>query len=229
MKCKRHPYEAGSGVCASCLRERLLDVLAAQTARPDPILFPSSLSPHRRSDDSAAPRRHLLFFSTPQVGPSRSRLKRSFLSSLLFSHHQSEEPDSNPPIAKRSGAIYWISTLIPRRRRTLRTKTTKPVEASIRVCEGDTVSENGYSTETSGISREAMPTPMRIRNQNRHSRGLSMCLSPLFREAPSGRKFQAEAAAAVEVGLSDELRRETRREDLGLKQRSRLARFGTFR
>ncbi|KAM0936750.1 putative protein OCTOPUS [Dioscorea sansibarensis] len=227
MKCKRHPYEAGSGVCASCLRERLLDVLAAQTARPDPILFPPSLSPRRRSNDSAAPRRHLLFFSTPQVAPSRSRLKRSFFSSLLFSHPQSEEPDSNPPIAKRSGAIYWISALIPRRRRTLRTKvtTTKPVEASIGVCKEDTVSESGYSTETSGVSREAMPTPMRRRNQNRHSRGLSMCLSPLVREASSGSRFQA---AAEEAGFSDELRREAGREDLGLK-RSRLARFGTFR
>ncbi|KAJ0975381.1 hypothetical protein J5N97_017346 [Dioscorea zingiberensis] len=173
MKCKRHPYELCPGVCASCLRERLLAVVADQTAHPDPTLFPSSQSPHHRCDDSATPRCHLLFFSTPQVPPSfgASRWKRS-----LFSHPRSEEPDSNSLTGKRSGAIHWLSALIPGRRQTGKTKkTTKPVETAIRVCERDTVSEGGYSTGTCGTSPAAMPmpmpTPIRGRNQMRHGGG----------------------------------------------------------
>lgn len=90
MKCKKHPYELGVGVCASCLRERLLALIAAQNdlpaehhrLRPDPppqppppLVFPRSVSPyvsHRRSDSSASYGRHYShrFFSTPQVGPT---------------------------------------------------------------------------------------------------------------------------------------------------------------
>ncbi|MQM20161.1 hypothetical protein Taro_053176 [Colocasia esculenta] len=80
MKCKKHPYEQGVGVCASCLRERLLELVAAQTGRaqqlhsggggghqfqrslsgaaaqqiPPPLVFPRSVSPYvsrRRSVD----------------------------------------------------------------------------------------------------------------------------------------------------------------------------------
>lgn len=93
MKCKNHPYELGVGVCASCLRERLLALIASQNVvpadhhrrlpesppqPPPPLVFPRSVSPyasHRRSlgaDASAACGRHYnhRFFSTPQVGPS---------------------------------------------------------------------------------------------------------------------------------------------------------------
>ncbi|XP_010934887.1 uncharacterized protein [Elaeis guineensis] len=94
MKCKKHPYELGVGVCASCLRERLLDLIATQNElptehhhlRPDPppqppppaLVFPRSVSPyvsHRRSVGSEASaaygrRYNHRFFSTPQVGPT---------------------------------------------------------------------------------------------------------------------------------------------------------------
>ncbi|XP_064984203.1 uncharacterized protein LOC135624482 [Musa acuminata AAA Group] len=95
MKCKSHPYEQGVGVCASCLRERLLALVAAQNELsanhhrrrrsdpppqpPPPLVFPRSSSPyvsHRRSvgfDASPAhphPHHNTRFFSTPQVGPT---------------------------------------------------------------------------------------------------------------------------------------------------------------
>ncbi|XP_008788713.2 uncharacterized protein LOC103706403 [Phoenix dactylifera] len=93
MKCRNHPYELGVGVCASCLRERLLALIAAQNElpaenhcqQPDlpsqpplPLVFPRSGSPyvsHRRSvgsDACPAYGRHFnhRFFSTPQVGPT---------------------------------------------------------------------------------------------------------------------------------------------------------------
>jgi hypothetical protein len=89
MRCARHPYEGGVGVCAPCLRDRLLALAAAQNAasslpppppppeeqEPEPV-FPRSVSPYvcRRKSDASAPRGRppgsLLFFRTPQVGPA---------------------------------------------------------------------------------------------------------------------------------------------------------------
>jgi len=95
MRCKKHPFQAGGGgVCATCLRDRLL-VLAAERngssspppraqaqaqppPAPEPAAFPRSVSPYlsrRKSDASGAGgalRHHpsLLFFRTPQVGPA---------------------------------------------------------------------------------------------------------------------------------------------------------------
>ncbi|XP_040379346.1 uncharacterized protein LOC102699401 [Oryza brachyantha] len=84
MRCRRHPYEGGVGVCAPCLRDRLLALAAAQneasslppTPLPEPVpVFPRSVSPYvcrRKSDASGARKRapSLLFFRTPQVGPA---------------------------------------------------------------------------------------------------------------------------------------------------------------
>ncbi|WOL05456.1 hypothetical protein Cni_G14185 [Canna indica] len=93
MKCKSHPYEQGAGVCASCLRERLFALIAAQNELssnnhhrhrrsdpapppPPPLVFPRSVSPYvsrRRSagsDASPARPHYLRFFSTPQLGPT---------------------------------------------------------------------------------------------------------------------------------------------------------------
>ncbi|CAL9115470.1 unnamed protein product [Musa textilis] len=95
MKCKKHPYELGAGVCASCLRERLLALVAAQDglsprdyhynnhrrrfdAPPDPpappVAFPRSVSPYlpprRSAGSSASHHSDRRFFSTPQLGPT---------------------------------------------------------------------------------------------------------------------------------------------------------------
>ncbi|EES12746.1 uncharacterized protein LOC8060456 [Sorghum bicolor] len=91
MRCARHPYEGGVGVCAPCLRDRLLALAAAQNAasslppplpppeppEPEPVFPRSVSSPYvcrRKSDASSAPRGRppgsLLFFRTPQVGPA---------------------------------------------------------------------------------------------------------------------------------------------------------------
>ncbi|XP_062226574.1 uncharacterized protein LOC133924861 [Phragmites australis] len=83
MRCGRHPYEGGVGVCALCLRDRLLALAAAQNeasslppSEPEPeLVFPRSVSPYvcrRKSDASGARWRPpgLLFFRTPQVGPA---------------------------------------------------------------------------------------------------------------------------------------------------------------
>ncbi|KAJ0970758.1 hypothetical protein J5N97_018717 [Dioscorea zingiberensis] len=261
MKCKRHPYEAGPGVCASCLRDRLLDVLAAQIAlaetprrRPEPILLPTSISPHRRSVDSAGPRHQHLFFSTPQVGPSSTASacrSRSFLSSL-FSHPRSNEARPDPEKPKRSASISWIYALIPRSRRRKKPKVSSPPPMR-RACrdrgmspaaeeeeERDTASESGYSTEASGMSRRAMPTPTRAHHHQRHRHGGSgfggfpMCLSPLLRASPAGRR--CHAAPASEIGFSGDLRPVLVHprsggggDSFGPNRSRKLADFGRFR
>ncbi|KAK6919894.1 hypothetical protein RJ641_015798 [Dillenia turbinata] len=100
MRCKKHSTDlsASIGVCASCLRERLISIIAAQQAlersralsaaedhyhrrnsdaNPPPLIFPRSVSPYicRRSDaDSNCHHHHsisdLRFYSTPQVNPT---------------------------------------------------------------------------------------------------------------------------------------------------------------
>ncbi|XP_062184933.1 uncharacterized protein LOC133888634 [Phragmites australis] len=88
MMCGRHPYEGVVGVCAPCLRDRLLALAAAQNEaaslppppplQPEPepeLLFPRSVSPYvcRRNSDASGARGRppgLLFFRTPQVGPA---------------------------------------------------------------------------------------------------------------------------------------------------------------
>ncbi|KAE8701908.1 KH domain-containing protein [Hibiscus syriacus] len=106
MRCKKHLADLSSrvGVCATCLRERLLELIAAQEQRaqliraattaagddcrkpdPPPPIFPRSVSPYvgrgKSDDDSGTWIRHQRFYSTPQVGPTYSAATASYLGS----------------------------------------------------------------------------------------------------------------------------------------------------
>ncbi|KAK6162736.1 hypothetical protein DH2020_002577 [Rehmannia glutinosa] len=99
MRCKKHPADFSSsvGVCASCLRERLFAIMAAQAqaqaqqdcrksdtqqSQATPLSFPRSVSPYisrRKSDTNTATwqlhghhHHQQRFYSTPQVGPTGS-------------------------------------------------------------------------------------------------------------------------------------------------------------
>ncbi|KAH6755088.1 hypothetical protein C2S52_018534 [Perilla frutescens var. hirtella] len=123
MRCKKHPADQSCsvGVCASCLRERLVAVIAVQAQAqalkqalqdcrksdsqlPQPLSFPRSVSPYisRRKSDTAAATWRPLFYSTPQVGPNASFTveiksnKKSRFSSLfrgLFRSKTDNKPD----------------------------------------------------------------------------------------------------------------------------------------
>jgi hypothetical protein len=135
--CARHPYEDGVGVCAPCLRDRLLALAAAQNEAsslpppppPEPeLVFPRSVSPYvcRRKSDASAPRGRppgLHFFRTPQVGPAygggvgfkkgdigfrRRRSGRFSVLAALFGHRSEKE---------KCGARkhwFWLPGLMPR-------------------------------------------------------------------------------------------------------------------
>ncbi|GMI73900.1 hypothetical protein like AT2G44600 [Hibiscus trionum] len=108
MRCKKHLADLSSsvGVCSTCLRERLLELIAAQVQaeaqaqkailaraaaddcrknEPPPLIFPRSVSPYvsrRKSDDNSATWiQHQRFYSTPQVGPTYSATTTSYLDS----------------------------------------------------------------------------------------------------------------------------------------------------
>ncbi|PIA32572.1 hypothetical protein AQUCO_04400043v1 [Aquilegia coerulea] len=126
MRCNRHVSDLSSsiGVCATCLRERLFILIAAQVEEnrrktedrrksdahhPPPLVFPRSVSPYicRRSDDSSWHNNDRRFYSTPQLGPTfkdsstsiRSNKKKhshkfSLLSTLFRSSRSEKSSDS---------------------------------------------------------------------------------------------------------------------------------------
>lgn len=144
MRCRKHPYESGVGVCAACLRGRLLALAAAQnqapslpptpTPPPEPVpLFPRSVPPYvcpRKSDAASGPWRHpssRLFFRTPQVGPGTGfeegdigfqirRRRGGKLSALaaLFGHRHHQDGSEEKGGDRRHGS--WLAGIMPRAR-----------------------------------------------------------------------------------------------------------------
>ncbi|CAL9124414.1 unnamed protein product, partial [Musa textilis] len=125
MKCRHHSHESGAGVCASCLRERLLALGAARAdhsphgslshspspssppPQPLPLPLPSSASPlpcRRRSDASASAAcgRPHLSSGNHEAGPSSSVGRRSgsakfSILSTLFGHHHRRSEEATMP------------------------------------------------------------------------------------------------------------------------------------
>lgn len=249
MKCKAHPYANKVGVCAPCLRERLLALAASQneasSPSPPPLppsnpisdYFPRSVSPyiscHRRSDASSAGRRHhhhhppsLLFFRTPQVGPSapleegsitferKKSHKFSLISALFGAHHSrsgknSEISEMDSPTRSKSGS--WIYSLV---KKTRRSKVTE-IDSLPRKNWWDPDQERGLSPDRNCDSLESgscvsdspwrpAPSPMRrgVGHRKRHgASGFAVCLSPLVRPSPAHRRSQVS-----ETGFSGDLK-----------------------
>ncbi|GAV71806.1 hypothetical protein CFOL_v3_15295 [Cephalotus follicularis] len=116
MRCKKHSSDLSSsvGVCSSCLRERLIALIAAQAQaqaqqaqllqrattiddhlrkqdhRPPPLVFPRSVSPYvtrRKSDHSSPatwPQFDHRFYSTPQLGPTSATSTSTFTNSRSY-------------------------------------------------------------------------------------------------------------------------------------------------
>ncbi|XP_031484562.1 uncharacterized protein LOC116253728 [Nymphaea colorata] len=149
MRCRFHPCDPGRvGVCASCLRERLEALVAERERRkpvsasslvsaarqssvtassvatscPDfPLSFPRSVSPYVSARD-----RESLFFSTPQLNPSKKnhhqdvnhspvprKEKRFSLFSAIFGRRK---PSETPPAVSSSSSppsSSWLSSILP--------------------------------------------------------------------------------------------------------------------
>ncbi|KAH0470666.1 hypothetical protein IEQ34_000389 [Dendrobium chrysotoxum] len=246
MTCKRHPYEVGVGVCATCLRERLWALIAAQnklasaagdaqtypTPRNPHLSFPRSASPyfaHRRSvgSDGTAINR---FFTTPPAGNISRRKPHSFWSSVFGPpRSESSEPRSS---------FSWISTLIRRKKsRKLfeAAGSPPPLERGMslaRCRDEDDGADSDYSSDSSTVGRLPGPTPIRPQAARPHrtgdggGRGFSgfvVCLSPLVRSNHNRRRAEP---------VNDQIRRHVSFGDnrsVAVNRSRKLADFGRFK
>ncbi|KAL5707940.1 hypothetical protein ACHQM5_018787 [Ranunculus cassubicifolius] len=126
-------------IVASCLRDRLFVLIAAQVEEnrrktedrrksdahnQPPLLFPRSVSPYicRRSDDSSWHNNDRRFYSTPQIGPTFSSFNdnsttkkhsssKFSLLKILFRSSRSEVSDiSDPTVSNGSSPISTSSS-----------------------------------------------------------------------------------------------------------------------
>ncbi|XP_020574717.1 uncharacterized protein LOC110020811 [Phalaenopsis equestris] len=214
MRCKIHPSDPGTGVCASCLRERLTNLSAAVANAGDADFSPTS----RRNLGRFTAKSFGLRPADPDsdgAGGRRKHIGRfSFLSSLL-THSVHKETNSDSEFAKPSRTRSWISSMIRGRRMQKRKKRSPPRFVVDERVSGrgmspvekeestDFDSESGYHTD---------PFPMRQQDVNHYGgrqprrnyrlMGFSLCFSPLMRPSPGNRKNQVPS----EVGFSGELR-----------------------
>ncbi|URD89245.1 transposon protein [Musa troglodytarum] len=199
MKCTRHPLDDGVGVCAPCLRERLLALDAAtapspddrkattQTPSPPPLPFPRSVSPY-----------------VPRSAAGGSR-RASFLSALFGrrGHGNLERR------AQRSSS--WLSALLHGRRR----KMTSCISFADDAAEpgrdwgmSPERSRGGCDAEPPWGPWRPQPSSMMWATADHHHHhgsglaGFAMCFSPLA--AASSRRRRSRVA---EFGFSGELPR----------------------
>ncbi|CAK8560037.1 unnamed protein product [Lathyrus sativus] len=152
MRCKKHLPDISStvGVCASCLRERLLKVVeseaqpsrvsVSETKPPLQPIFPQSVSPfvaHRKSDDR---RQEVLFQSTPHGDrrlsaacdgaakqSSKRRIRRFWILSDLYRPRSSKTDNSSGESCEASSSVSprsltWLSMILPGRRQNNRVR-----------------------------------------------------------------------------------------------------------
>ncbi|KAG2258590.1 hypothetical protein Bca52824_077884 [Brassica carinata] len=154
MRCKRHTVDLSSstaGVCASCLRERLLSLAASaavaeddnnhhQSRKSNNLIFPRSVSPYvtrRKSDACGGINRR--FIATPQVDTgfscrdfesnrSSTKPKASRRISNLFRASRSDDFDSDTKSrvscsSSSSSTRSWISSFLSRKQQPATTTT----------------------------------------------------------------------------------------------------------
>ncbi|XP_039126139.1 uncharacterized protein LOC120262137 [Dioscorea cayenensis subsp. rotundata] len=254
MKCKRHPCEGGVGVCASCLRERLLLLAAAQNAIPDllpsqqqkQLVFPGSVSPYlsRRlsiGDDEPEPRRRLQrFLSTPEsraIGP-----KRFSLFSALFGYSRSEAIVTDLNGVKGSSPGSWFSAITRWRGKKPKDQSRKSWRAPDKGMSPDRESAAGDEGSPSSSGDEAEPrlpgpTPARkfpAKGKQRGSSisGFAVCLNPLVRASPNQLRCTgidtAAWIAAGELHGGSTNPRQHRHLALGPNRSKKLADLGKF-
>ncbi|XP_022851531.1 uncharacterized protein LOC111373255 [Olea europaea var. sylvestris] len=190
MKCKNHAADLSSavGVCASCLQERLVALIAAQAEKeaqegrrnfdtqPAPPAFPRSVSPYvsrRKFDDATT---WHLRCSSPQVAPASSvtvEVKKNSGGrfSLLFSglfRSKTEQLDSDSGPISDPGVAGTASspTILPARRK----KQSRTLSLDNNVIEGH---RRNYGNHNRGMS----PARYSDEDESHFPGGLSGCSS----------------------------------------------------
>ncbi|KAJ8505288.1 hypothetical protein OPV22_006174 [Ensete ventricosum] len=198
MKCERHPFETGVGVCASCLRQRLLAITApAQAASspehpsPLPFPFPRSVSPYG-SRRTAGSRRY------------------SSVVSALFGQHEPGDRDRKPQKSRS-----WLSALL-RGRRKKNMSSVYPPEDAAAGSSWDPEPEFRYGAKSPCRSWHRKRPPMREPTGEHHHRDgddptrFATCFSPLMIASCSRRRSRME-----EIGFSKQGPHHRRRASTG--------------
>ncbi|KAG6537752.1 hypothetical protein ZIOFF_002848 [Zingiber officinale] len=186
MRCARHPFEDGIGVCATCLRERLLVLRASVAGGTSPFASPSPAPLSFRR--SASPR-------VPAASEKLKSAKPSILTSL-FGRGLERKP-------RRSSS--WISALLHGGRPEKIKNTSRPFSLT---------SNRGMSPENRReppLPRQSNISPTRSataeHHRHCHSGGLSgfaICFSPL---ATANHPNNNRRSRVSEFGFSGELQR----------------------
>ncbi|KAE8666965.1 Detected protein of unknown function [Hibiscus syriacus] len=215
MRCKKHLADLSSsvGVCSTCVRERLLELIAAQAqaqaeaqkallaravaddcrmSDPPPLIFPRSVSPYvsrRKSDDNSA----------TWIQHQRSRSEK-------FNSDPHRDSCDEPPSASASPS--WFATIFavrwkkqqsskasrvaefdqfgPGDRRSSRVLD-RGMSPAIEVDSGDECDRppSGGSPEVSPRWKRTPTTARRSRSGTRNVSGLAFCMSPLVWASPN--------------------------------------------
>lgn len=198
MTCTLHPSSQDCvGVCASCLRQRLLFLIEASESgagersrksdqEPPQIIFPRSVSPYIRRS-SAASHHHHLFYGTPQIGPATFEKKKgkknglSLLASLFGASRSGEIEKDDPRIstAPIASSSSWFGAFRKKKSRLF------SLDDEMETKDLETERENEYWCEWSPACRKSVPVPIRKGSQHgQNVSGLGLCRSPLVRASP---------------------------------------------
>ncbi|KAG0452791.1 hypothetical protein HPP92_025149 [Vanilla planifolia] len=234
MKCRRHPFEVGVGVCASCLRERLVALIAEQNelaaddlpcrrlesypspSNPPHLSFPRSVSPyisHRRSlgSDYPAPNRRLShFFSTPLVGSysSFSVAEGDRKPRRSFSIWSAVFGHSRSDHSEPRSSSSWLSALKRKKKsRNLPTAAEHGMPHAKYEEERNHRQGSGYSSDSSPGRRFPAPTPMRSSAARRSCSGGSRGVSGFaVCLSPLVRPSPQCRRGGVDSGISSDIR-----------------------
>uniref|UniRef100_A0A6V7QUT3 Uncharacterized protein n=1 Tax=Ananas comosus var. bracteatus TaxID=296719 RepID=A0A6V7QUT3_ANACO len=201
MRCKAHPYAHGVGVCAPCLRERLLALNP-----PGRALRPRRRRGRRRcSRRREEPEREVLDLKHPlRPFETHGALEVHVAIDLVALGARPRRPPPPPPPEQDAGGPL------------------SGAHVAVEYGEAELVPRGEGPGDVAGVGvpgrRRAVvaPDPVPLRRESHHRAaapgggagisGFAVCLSPLVRPSPSHRRSQGSAAPAGDMGFSGELR-----------------------
>lgn len=188
MRCKKHLSDISSnqGLCATCLREKLLPILAVQSGdHSPPLIFPRSPSPPHATKSNDHNR---LFHSTPQLSPLNLNTNPIKKEKSRFSLFGSNCTATSSPLPS------WLSELFTGKEKKeesrIRGRGMSP--ESVSDSGGDGVGPGNHSPEKS---------PVTVGQRGGRGRGLgsrdvagfAFCISPLVWVRPKQRNVKSKS------------------------------------
>lgn len=216
MRCKKHYTDLSStiGVCSSCLRERLINVIAIQEQHNQTLETLKHHNSVKIQPQSDPPRHHhshsdQLFYTTPHVTTtSAAPKKRSFirflsLQNIFRSRHKNEDDHA-------TSSSSWISSILHRRKKTVHVDepvVTAPVRRQY--CRDRGMSPARNSDEEGGACDESTEswknTPRRMgrRGHARNGSGLTFCVSPYIVRPSPNRQWNDGGGVSGEIRVAN--------------------------